>query len=118
MISLRVLCLLLIAPGVICAQSSPEKLDSSPNNSDIATELKTLREALLQTQRQKRFNASWIERGPAGATIETPPRLAGAGIRAFGQHANKQNDVILTEDYGLTREFVVHQAFDCRPIPP
>jgi hypothetical protein len=50
--SLRVLCLLLIAPGVIRAQSNPQKPDSPPNNSDVATELKTLREALMQTQRQ------------------------------------------------------------------
>ncbi len=36
MLSLRVLCLLLIAPGVICAQSSAEKADSSPNNRMLA----------------------------------------------------------------------------------
>src|SRR5262249_50433617 len=47
----RILCLLLFAPGVIFAQHSPETLDSSPNNSEVATELKTLREALMQTQR-------------------------------------------------------------------
>jgi len=52
MLSLRILCLFLIAPSVLCAQSSPEKVDSSPNNSDVATELKTLREALMQTQKQ------------------------------------------------------------------
>src|SRR6201987_59845 len=52
MLSLRILCLFLIAPSVLCAQSSPEKPDSSPNNSDVATELKTLREALMQTQKQ------------------------------------------------------------------
>src|SRR5246127_331257 len=71
MLSLRVLCLLLIAPGVVCAQSSPEKLDSSPNNSDVATELKTLREALMQTQKQVAAQQQEIEtlkaRANAGA---------------------------------------------------
>jgi hypothetical protein len=52
MLSLRVLCLLLIAPGVIRAQGNPQKLDSSPNNPDVAAELKALREALLETQKQ------------------------------------------------------------------
>jgi hypothetical protein len=61
MLSLRVLCLLLIAPGVICAQSSPEKLDSSLNNSDVAAELKTLREALMQTQKQVTAQQQEIE---------------------------------------------------------
>ena len=45
------LCLLLM-PGVVCAQSSSEKLDSSPNNPDVAAQLKTLREALMRTQQQ------------------------------------------------------------------
>src|SRR4029077_18443109 len=61
MLSLRVLCLFLIAPGVICAQSGPEKVDSSPNNSDVATELKTLREALVQTQKQVAAQQQEIE---------------------------------------------------------
>jgi hypothetical protein len=61
MISLRVLCLLLIAPGVIWAQSGPEKFDSSVNNSEVATELKTLREALMQTQKQVAAQQQEIE---------------------------------------------------------
>jgi hypothetical protein len=61
MISLRVLCLFLIAPGVVCAQSGPEKVDSSPNNSDVTIELKTLREALMQTQRQVAAQQQEIE---------------------------------------------------------
>jgi hypothetical protein len=61
MLSLRVLCLLLIAPGVICAQSSPEQLDSSLNNSDVVAELKTLREVLMQTQKQVTAQQQEIE---------------------------------------------------------
>src|ERR1700751_2533157 len=71
MLSLRILCLFLIAPSVLCAQSSPEKPDSSPNNSDVATELKTLREALMQTQKQVAAQQQEIEtlkaRANAGA---------------------------------------------------
>ena len=48
--AIRVLCLLLVAPGLMWAQASPQKPDSSPNNSDA--ELRALREALLQTQKQ------------------------------------------------------------------
>jgi len=59
--SFCVLCLLLIAPGVIRAQSNPQKPDSSPNNSDVATELKTLREALMQTQKQVAAQQQEIE---------------------------------------------------------
>src|SRR6266481_5617609 len=61
MISLRVLCLLLIAPCVLCAQSSPEKLDSSTNNTELAGEVKALREALLQTQKQVAAQQQEIE---------------------------------------------------------
>src|ERR1700722_5506983 len=61
MISLRILCLFLIAPGVIFAQSGSEKVDSSANNSDVATELKTLREALVQTQKQVAAQQQEIE---------------------------------------------------------
>ena len=61
MISLRVLCLLLIAPGVVWAQNSPEKLDSSTNNTEVAGEVKTLREALLQTQKQVAVQQQEIE---------------------------------------------------------
>ena len=61
MLSLRLLCLLLIAPGVVCAQTGPEKVDSSSNNSDVASELKTLREALMQTQKQVAAQQQEIE---------------------------------------------------------
>ena len=61
MISLRVLCLLLIAPSVVWAQNSPEKLDSSTNNTELAGEVKALREALLQTQKQVATQQQEIE---------------------------------------------------------
>src|ERR1700722_8966508 len=43
---------LLLSPGLVLAQTSSQKSDSSPSNSDLATEVKALREALLQTQKQ------------------------------------------------------------------
>src|SRR4029077_3697645 len=58
---LRVLSLLLIASGVIQAQSESQKSDSSQNNPDVAIELKALREALLQTQRQVAAQQQEIE---------------------------------------------------------
>ena len=86
MLSLRVLCLLLIAPGAIFAQSSPEKMDSSPNNSDVATELKTLREALTQTQKQVAAQQREIETlkarsnaGSLSASNQLPPTEGEAG---------------------------------------
>src|ERR1700751_4456328 len=86
MLSLRILCLFLIAPSILCAQSSPEKVDSSPNNSDVATELKTLREALMQTQKQVAAQQQEIEslkaRSTAGslsASNQLSPAEAEAG---------------------------------------
>ncbi len=61
MILLRALCLLLIAPTVIWAQSSPENLDSSTNKEKLAGEVKALREALLQTQKQVAVQQREIE---------------------------------------------------------
>jgi hypothetical protein len=58
---LHTLCLLLLAPGLILAQADPQKPDSSPNNSDLATEVKALREALLQTQKQMAAQQREIE---------------------------------------------------------
>src|ERR1700757_1840998 len=85
MLSLRVLCLLLIAPGVVCAQNSSEKLDSSPNNSDVATELKTLREALMQTQKQVAAQQQEIEslKAQSGAgSLSASNRLSPVGGEA------------------------------------
>jgi hypothetical protein len=76
---LRVLCLLLIVPGVVFAQSSPEKMDSSPNNPDVATELKTLREALAQMQAQVTAQQREIETLKAEAnagSLATSNRIA------------------------------------------
>ena len=49
---LHALCLLLLAPGLMLAQASPQNVDPSPNNADVVTELRAVREALLQTQKQ------------------------------------------------------------------
>src|SRR6201993_1689508 len=91
MLSLRVLCLLLIAPGVVCAQKSSEKPDSSPNNSDVATELKTLREALMQTQKQVAAQQQEIESlkarsnaGSLSASNQLSPAEAEAGASDSG----------------------------------
>ena len=62
MLCLRVLCLLLIAPISMWAQNSPQKPDSSANNSDDAAgELRALRESLSQTQRQVASQQEEIE---------------------------------------------------------
>ena len=61
MLWLRVLCLLLIVQGVVYAQSDPQKVDSSATNSEVATELQTLREALMQTQKQVAAQQQEIE---------------------------------------------------------
>jgi hypothetical protein len=58
---LRALCLLLVAPSLIWAQASPQKPDSSPSNPDVASELKAVREALLQTQKQLALQQREIE---------------------------------------------------------
>ena len=49
---LRSLLLLLVTPGLIWAQATAPKADSSQNNPDVAAELKAVREALSQTQKQ------------------------------------------------------------------
>ena len=49
---LRALCFVLMAPGFLWAQASPPKTDSSTLDSDVAAELKAVREALSQTQQQ------------------------------------------------------------------
>ena len=55
------LCLVLMAPGLMWAQASPQKPDSSANNSDVASELATLREALSKTQKQVTSQQEEIE---------------------------------------------------------
>jgi len=46
------LCLLLFVPSLVQAQTGSPNSDSSRDNSDVAAEVKALREALLQTQQQ------------------------------------------------------------------
>src|SRR5277367_3294513 len=52
---------LLLSPGLVLAQASSQKSDSSSSNSDLATEVKALREALLQTQKQVALQEREIE---------------------------------------------------------
>ena len=49
---LRTLCLLLILPGLMWAQAIPEKLDAPPDNVEVTAELKALRDALLQAEKE------------------------------------------------------------------
>jgi hypothetical protein len=54
-------CMVLVAPGLMWAQAGPQKPDSSANNSDVASELATLREALSKTQKQVTSQQEEIE---------------------------------------------------------
>jgi hypothetical protein len=54
-------CVLLLSPGLVLAQTSSQKSDSASSNSDLATEVKALREALLQTQKQVALQEREIE---------------------------------------------------------
>ena len=58
---LRSVLLLLVTPGLIWAQSSAQVTDTSQSNPDVAAELKALREALLQTQKQMAAQQQEIE---------------------------------------------------------
>ena len=49
---LGAICLMLLAPGLMWGQATAQDADSSPSNSDIARELKAVREALVETQKQ------------------------------------------------------------------
>ena len=55
------LCLLLLAPSLVQAQIGSSYSDSSRDNSDVAAEVKALREALLQTQKQVALQQREIE---------------------------------------------------------
>lgn len=86
--SLLGVCLLLVAPALTRAQASPEKPASPANNSDVATELKTLREALVQTQKQLASQQQEIEalkelakaNQAESGWIEQPPTVISAGM--------------------------------------
>jgi hypothetical protein len=67
---LRSLFLLLVTPGLVWAQSSAQVTDASQNNPDVAAELKALREALLQTQKQMAAQQQEIEALKGGANTE------------------------------------------------
>src|ERR1700723_1011097 len=58
---LHAICLLLLAPGLMLAQAGSQAPDSSPSDSEVAAELKALREALLQTQKQMAAQQQEIE---------------------------------------------------------
>src|ERR1700675_2749851 len=78
---LRSVLLLLVTPGLIWAQSSAQVTDSSQNNPDVTAELKALREALSQTQKQMASQQQEIEalRQQLGAgqpaTVSTPAEV-------------------------------------------
>src|SRR6201987_323809 len=58
---LSAICMILVAPGLMWAQAIPQKPDSSANNSDVASEVATLREALSKTQKQVTSKKEEIE---------------------------------------------------------
>src|SRR5271156_6461476 len=67
---LRTLLLVLVAPGLLWAQATAPQVASSSNDTELATELKALREALSQTQKQMSAQQQEIEalRQQLGAT--------------------------------------------------
>jgi hypothetical protein len=85
---LRSLFLLLVTPGLVWAQSSTQVADASQNNPDVAAELKALREALLQTQKQMASQQREIEalrdqvktRQASQAGSEQAPRVIDAAM--------------------------------------
>lgn len=58
---LRTLLLVLVAPGLLWAQATAPQVASSSNDAELATELKALREALSQTQKQMASQQQEIE---------------------------------------------------------
>jgi hypothetical protein len=54
-------CLLLLAPGLMLAQAGSQTSDASRDNPDVVAELKALREALLQTEKQLMLQQREIE---------------------------------------------------------
>jgi hypothetical protein len=80
---LSTLCLVLLAPGLMCAQASAQKADTPQNDSDVAAELKILREVLSQTQKQVALQQQEIDALKAQSRAEQsvslkneqPPRL-------------------------------------------
>lgn len=56
-----ILCFFILIPGVIYGQTTSQQANPSPNNSDVAAELRALREALLRTQDQVAAQQQEIE---------------------------------------------------------
>src|SRR5208282_1912615 len=85
---LLALCLLLAVPGHMWAQADAQKTDSSAGNWDVAAELKALREALLETQKQmaaqQREIETLMEQAKAGRAAlvgnEQPPGVIDAAM--------------------------------------
>jgi hypothetical protein len=93
---LRTLCLVLVAPGLMWAQASAPTADSSSNDTELATELKALREALSQTQNQMASQQQEIEalRQQLGATQPVAVSTQGGApqmINAGRGHAMRRN---------------------------
>jgi hypothetical protein len=89
MTELSTLWLLLVAPGLVWAQASPQQqLDSSSSNS--ACELRSLREALVQTQKQVALQQAEIESLNQRLRL-TPP----TSVRAQGE-ASLATDAVPT----------------------
>jgi hypothetical protein len=87
---LPALCFLLMVPGFLWAQTGAQKAGSSPNDTELAAEVKALREALLQTQKQMAAQQQEIEalksqsRAEQTASVrdEQPARLVEASAPA------------------------------------
>ena len=103
----RALCLLLIAPGLIWAQTSTPRPDSSPTNS--AADLRALREALSQTQRRVALQQEEIE--SLNQRLSVIPR---ASVRAQGE-VTQGIDVIRTRSVVQSRNIEVTNVAD-RPV--
>jgi len=89
---LRALCFVLMAPGFLWAQSDAQKTGSSANDTELAVEVKALREALSQTQKQMAAQQQEIEAlksqsraaQTASVTNDQPARLVEVSAPAAG----------------------------------
>ncbi len=98
---LRALFLMLLAPGLMWGQAIAQKTDSSPNDSDVAAELKALRQALLQTQKQMASQQEEIEalKQQLGARESAPvstqgnaPQVVNAALTSSGLPSVSSDD--------------------------
>src|SRR5258705_13937954 len=80
-----------LLPGVVKAQTSSAIPDSPANDTNLAAEVKTLREALLQTQKQMAAQQREIETLKAqsknAVTAPAPSELPSRGNGAAGDSA-------------------------------